>query len=85
MKKEQTPCCKQVADYLCTHLDEKLNSRNCKKVREHLETCSNCAALLRSLKIMITLYQQEPYPELSRSEQDRCIQKVLECIHTVRK
>ena len=85
MKKEQTLCCKQVADYLCTHLDEKLNSRNCKKVREHLETCSNCAALLRSLKLLITLYQKESYPELSRSDQDRCIQKLLECIHTVRK
>jgi len=42
---------------MCEKVDRDLTSSTCKKLREHLEKCPDCAAYYDSLKKTITLYR----------------------------
>ena len=42
---------------MCEKVDRDLTSPTCKKLREHLESCPDCAAYYDSLKKTIILYR----------------------------
>ena len=52
--------------HLCENLDTKLDSEECRRIREHIETCDNCTALLDSLKKTVYLYKEMPTPSLPK-------------------
>jgi hypothetical protein len=56
--------CKDVFEYVCTNLDEGLNSPKCRQIKEHIHQCSNCVAYLDGLKKTIRLYRECPSPKL---------------------
>lgn len=74
---KQKMCCRRVAEYLCTHLDEELSSQRCKEIRKHLATCTHCAELLRSLKRIIAFYRKTSAPKLSRKERTQRFKNLL--------
>ena len=52
--------CNEVAKYVCENLDEYLNSRECRAIRKHLQTCPKCTKQLDSLKKTVILYRNCP-------------------------
>lgn len=58
--------CADVYRHLCENLDAQFASEECKRIREHIEQCSNCHALLDSLKKTIYLYKHESVPALPK-------------------
>jgi len=54
--------CRHVYQHICDHLDEDLSSARCRRIRQHLEACPDCAAYLDSLKRTILLYRSAPTP-----------------------
>lgn len=59
--------CKQVYLYICDNLDADLNSRRCRLIRKHIDSCPDCSAYLASMKQTIALYRMAPVPKLSSS------------------
>ncbi len=57
--------CTEVAKYVCENLDEQLNSRKCRAIKKHLQTCPKCSADLDSLKKTVFLYRTCPTPVIS--------------------
>jgi hypothetical protein len=57
--------CSEVAKYVCENLDEQLNSRKCRAIKMHLQTCPKCAKQLDSLKKTVFLYRNCPAPGVS--------------------
>jgi anti-sigma factor RsiW len=57
--------CKEIAEHICSELDEKLDSPRCRRIKEHLALCPNCAAYLDSMKKTVKLYRKYPTPKLS--------------------
>jgi predicted anti-sigma-YlaC factor YlaD len=64
MKKKHVTC-KEVFNYICENLDEKINSPQCREIRRHLDSCPNCVAYLDSLKKTIRLYRAYPQPRFA--------------------
>lgn len=65
-----TLSCGKVYEHLCENMDAKLDSASCRRIKAHIKGCTNCAALLDSLKKTVFLYKKYPAPELpSRSRQ----------------
>src|SRR3990172_1295834 len=58
--------CRDMYRHLCENLDSKLNSEECKRIREHIESCENCHALLDTLKKTVYLYKEMPMPSLPK-------------------
>jgi len=63
--------CNDAVKYICENLDEDLNSRKCRAIKKHLQTCTNCSKDLGTLKKIITLYRMESAPSLSREVQKK--------------
>lgn len=59
-----TLSCGKVYEHLCANMDEKLDSAECRRIKAHIKGCSNCTALLDSLKKTIYLYKKCPTPKL---------------------
>jgi anti-sigma factor RsiW len=59
--------CNEVAKYVCENLDEQLNSRKCRAIKKHLQTCPKCSKELADLKKIITLYRKESDPHLPQA------------------
>lgn len=59
-----TLSCGKVYEHLCENLDAKLDSESCRRIKEHIEGCENCSALLDSLKKTVYLYKRYPCPQL---------------------
>lgn len=57
---------KEIYKHLCENLDSKLNSEECRRLREHIESCDNCTALLDSLKKTVYLYKEMPIPSMPK-------------------
>lgn len=57
--------CDEAYLYICDNLDQEIESPQCRKIRKHLETCTNCKAYLESLKTTISLYKAMPTPSVS--------------------
>jgi hypothetical protein len=57
--------CNEVAKYVCENLDEQLNSRKCRAIKKHLQTCPKCTSQLDSLKKTVFLYRNCPVPGIS--------------------
>jgi hypothetical protein len=57
--------CNEVAKYVCENLDEQLNSRKCRAIKKHLQTCPKCSAELDSLKKTVFLYRNCPTPKFT--------------------
>lgn len=65
--------CKQTYKFICENLDQDLNSPTCIQIKEHLEKCPKCKANLETLKITISLYKNQRYPQLEKSISDQII------------
>jgi hypothetical protein len=59
--------CNEVIKHVCEHLDEKMNSPQCRQIRKHLQECRDCTAYLNGLKKTIELYRTISNPRLSES------------------
>jgi hypothetical protein len=57
--------CNEVAKYVCENLDEHLNSRKCREIKKHLQTCPKCTKQLDALKKTVFLYRNCPTPGIS--------------------
>jgi hypothetical protein len=69
--------CSKVYEHLCVNLDSKLDSKSCEQIKAHIEGCSNCTALLDSLKKTVSLYKRYPSPRLSQ----QCREKFFAILH----
>jgi len=65
--------CKDIYLHLCENLDSKLDSEECRRLREHIETCDNCIALLDSLKKTVYLYKGMPTPSLPKGVEKKLL------------
>lgn len=75
-KKTKLIHCKDVAKHICENLDENINSPICRKIKEHLKKCPDCAANLISLKRTIKLYRFCPTPKLSGTRHKKLLAKL---------
>jgi hypothetical protein len=57
--------CAEVATFVCENLDEHLNSRKCREIKKHLQTCPKCTKQLDSIKKTVFLYRNCPAPGIS--------------------
>jgi hypothetical protein len=57
--------CNEVAKYVCENLDEQLNSRKCREIKKHLQSCPKCTQQLDSLKKTVFLYRNCLTPSIS--------------------
>jgi len=57
--------CTEVVKYVCENLDEQQNSRKCREIKKHLQTCPICTQQLDSLKKTVLLYRNCPTPGIS--------------------
>ena len=57
--------CSEVAKYVCENLDEHLNSRRCREIKKHLQTCLKCTKQLDSIKKTVFLYRNCATPGIS--------------------
>ena len=57
--------CSEVAKYVCENLDEQLNSRKCRAIKKHLQTCPKCTKQLDSLKKTVSLFRNCATPCIS--------------------
>lgn len=65
--------CSEVAKYVCENLDEQLNSRKCRAIKKHLQTCTKCTQQLDSLKKTVFLYRNCPVPGISEQSHKKLI------------
>ncbi len=65
--------CTEVAKYVCENLDEYLNSRKCRAIKKHLQTCLKCSKQLDSLKKTVFLYRNCPAPGISNQTHRKLI------------
>jgi hypothetical protein len=70
MKKKSVKC-KEVFNYICDNLDERIDSAQCSEIRGHLDRCPNCKAYLDSLRKTILLYQVYPQSRIHRTTRER--------------
>ncbi|MFA6467795.1 MAG: zf-HC2 domain-containing protein [Bacteroidota bacterium] len=59
-----TLSCGKVYEHLCDNLDSQLDSESCRKIKAHIEGCTNCSALLDSLKKTVYLFKKYPIPSV---------------------
>ena len=67
MKRKNLSCNKS-AEYIWSELGEKIDSLECRKIKNHLKACPSCAAYLDSMKKTIRLYKKYPCPKTT----DKC-------------
>ena len=65
--------CTEVYIHICDNLDQRLGTRRCREIRQHLRVCRNCRAYLASLKRTVILYRSLPSPSLPKAAHDRLI------------
>ncbi len=63
--------CSDVYLYICTNLDQNLNSARCRRIKAHIAECPDCSAYLDSLRKTIYLYRAYPTPTIPRSVHQR--------------
>ena len=76
MKKKHMTC-SEIAKYICTELDEQIDSPKCRAIKKHLTSCPHCTAYLKGLKQTVRLYREEPDAKLSR----QCREKLFEVLN----
>ncbi|MBW7889040.1 MAG: hypothetical protein H3C35_11895 [Bacteroidetes bacterium] len=59
--------CADIYRHLCENLDSQFETEECKRIREHIEQCDTCSALLDSLKKTVYLYKQETVPAMPKT------------------
>ncbi len=57
--------CKDVYRHICERLDQGLDSPECREIRKHLDSCTDCQAYLDSLKKTVALYRSVQPPPIS--------------------
>jgi anti-sigma factor RsiW len=65
--------CTDVYLHICDNLDQRLETRRCREIRQHLRVCRDCRAYLASLKRTVSLYRSVPSPRLPKAAHDRLI------------
>ncbi len=63
--------CSEVARYICEHLDEEIDSKKCRAIKNHLQTCKTCPKDLADVKNVISLYRRESVPRLTQDIEKR--------------
>ncbi|MEW6511008.1 MAG: zf-HC2 domain-containing protein [Bacteroidota bacterium] len=76
--------CTEVYTRICEDLDQDITSPECRMIREHLASCSDCQAYLDSLKKTVGLYRAVPTPRLPRTIHTRLF-KVLAALESERR
>lgn len=56
--------CTDVYLFICDNLDQKLDSPQCREIKRHLESCSDCSAYLDSVKKTVQLYRTFSIPHV---------------------
>ena len=65
--------CTEIAKYVCENLDEQLNSRKCREIKKHLQSCPKCTKQLDSLKKTVFLYRNCHTPSLSKQDHEKLL------------
>ncbi len=65
--------CSNVYRHICDNLDQRLGTRRCREIRQHIGVCPDCRAYLASLKRTVELYRSIPPPRLPKAAHDRLI------------
>lgn len=73
--------CSDVYLYICTNLDQNLNSARCRRIKKHIAGCPDCSAYLDSLRKTVSLYRAYPTPRVPPSVHRR----LFKVIHTLEK
>jgi hypothetical protein len=75
MKKthRHTVNCRSAYKHICQNLDADINSSQCREIRAHIESCSNCTAYLDSVKKTVYLYRAYPTPRVSAQTHKKLI------------
>lgn len=68
--------CSSVYVYICTNLDQDLNSARCRQIKKHISECPDCSAYLDSLRKTISLYKQYPAPHVPKSVHNRLFKAI---------
>ena len=71
--------CSDVYLYVCTNLDQNLNSARCRRIKKHIAECPDCNAYLDSLRKTVFLYREYPTPRVPQSVHRRLF-KVIRTI-----
>lgn len=46
--------------YVCTNLDEEIDSPKCREIKKHLDSCPDCTIYLDTLKKTVELFRRYP-------------------------
>ncbi len=68
--------CNDVYLYICTNLDQNLNSARCRRIKRHIAECPDCSAYLDSLRKTISLYREYPTPHIPLSVHRRLFKAI---------
>jgi hypothetical protein len=77
--------CEQVYLHICDNLDQKIDSPQCRQIKQHLEACPDCQAYLDSLKKTVALYRALPVPKMSKQAHRKLFATIRSITHTAAK
>ena len=63
--------CNKVTKYICENLDQHLNSRKCRAIKKHLQSCPECSKDLADLKRVVALYRKESVARITPAIEKR--------------
>ncbi len=69
MASEQS--CSELLDFLSDYVDGELDPRLCEQIEQHMDGCTNCQTVVRTLEGTIALYHALPEHQLSAGAADR--------------
>jgi predicted anti-sigma-YlaC factor YlaD len=65
-------------DFLCSFLEEDIDSPLCRELKEHMQECPDCRANVESVKRTVALYRESvPHVPLSDAVKQRLIAALL--------
>jgi len=65
--------CHEAAKYICENLDQPLNSRKCRAIKKHLQSCRGCSKDLADLKRVIALYRSESVARITPAVEKKLV------------
>lgn len=65
--------CTDVYLFICDNLDQKLDSPQCREIKRHLASCSDCSAYLDSVKKTVQMYRTFTIPHVPAATHQRLL------------